>query len=92
MTKTLNPAWIKHNALYNEGGEGYNPHPKYVMRQPAKPSVSSRMVKDERGNLIPSHKLAERLAQDEARLQTITDDSARAIVIQSIEFARAALA
>lgn len=26
----INPAWKAHNDLYNEGGEGFNPHPKYL--------------------------------------------------------------
>lgn len=30
MTNKLNPAWITYNNLQNEGGEGYNPHPKYI--------------------------------------------------------------
>lgn len=25
----INPAWVAHNNLNNEGGEGYNPHSKY---------------------------------------------------------------
>ena len=29
MTKT-NPLWTAYNNLYNEGGEGYNPHDKYA--------------------------------------------------------------
>lgn len=30
MSQHLNPAWKRHNDLYNEGGEGFNPHPKYI--------------------------------------------------------------
>ena len=26
----LNPVWKAHNDLYNEGGEGFNPHQKYI--------------------------------------------------------------
>ena len=26
----LNPQWIEYNRINNEGGEGYNPHPKYL--------------------------------------------------------------
>jgi hypothetical protein len=26
----INPAWIEYNKTYNEGAEGYNPHPKFV--------------------------------------------------------------
>jgi hypothetical protein len=35
MTTTINPAWIAYNDFQNEGGEGYNPHPKYVARAAA---------------------------------------------------------
>ena len=28
--KSLNPEWLAYNNLVNEGGDGYNPHPKYV--------------------------------------------------------------
>jgi hypothetical protein len=28
--KQINPAWQEYNDTYNEGGEGYNPHPKYI--------------------------------------------------------------
>jgi len=28
--RTINPAWLAYNNLYNEGGEGYNPHNKYI--------------------------------------------------------------
>lgn len=27
----INPLWIAHNNLYNDGGEGYNPHDKYIV-------------------------------------------------------------
>lgn len=27
---TINPLWAAYNKLHNEGGEGYNPHDKYV--------------------------------------------------------------
>ncbi len=27
---TINPLWTAYNNLVNEGGEGYNPHPKYI--------------------------------------------------------------
>ena len=26
----LNPNWIAHNQIQNEGGGGYNPHAKYI--------------------------------------------------------------
>jgi len=30
LKSKLNPAWVRHNNAHNEGGEGYNPHSKYV--------------------------------------------------------------
>lgn len=30
----LNPMWTAHNNLYNEGGDGYNPHDKYIPDSP----------------------------------------------------------
>jgi hypothetical protein len=93
----INPAWKQFNDLYNEGGEGYNPHPKFIDRQAAPvvakhSAATARLVKDERGNIVPAAKMAERLAKDEARLARVTDASARAITQASIDFARAALA
>jgi len=29
MTK-INPLWTAYNAVMNDGGEGYNPHPQYI--------------------------------------------------------------
>lgn len=26
----INPKWTEYNNSMNEGGEGYNPHPKYI--------------------------------------------------------------
>ena len=26
----INPKWAEYNRVVNEGGEGYNPHPKYI--------------------------------------------------------------
>ena len=95
---TINPAWKAYNDINNEGGEGYNPHPKFIARAAigasvaAKAAADSRILKDERGNLIPAAKMAERLAKDGARLARITDESAKAITQASINFARAALA
>lgn len=94
---TINPAWKQFNELFNEGGEGYNPHPKFIARSAAPatakaPAVAARLVKDERGNTVPAAKMAERLARDESRMTKITDASARAITQAAIDFARAALA
>lgn len=30
MAQQINPAWKQYNDINNEGGEGYNPHPKFV--------------------------------------------------------------
>lgn len=30
MNTTINPLWTAYNNLHNEGGEGYNPHEKYI--------------------------------------------------------------
>jgi hypothetical protein len=30
MNKQVNPAWTQYNDINNEGGEGYNPHPKFL--------------------------------------------------------------
>jgi hypothetical protein len=79
--------------VINEGGEGYRP--AYARRATVKvhaPVASDRMLQDERGNLIPESKLRARLAKDEAKLPNITSESARAIVLASIEFARNQLA
>lgn len=27
---TINPKWAEYNRVMNEGGEGYNPHSKYI--------------------------------------------------------------
>lgn len=29
-TSKINPEWTKYNEMFNEGGEGYNPHSKYI--------------------------------------------------------------
>lgn len=95
--KTINPAWKNWQALQNEGGEGYNPHPKWIERaETTKVSApvtatDKRMVRDERGNYVPAHKLAASLADDIAKLSRITDASARAIVEASIAHARSQL-
>lgn len=96
--QTINPAWKQFNDLHNEGGEGYNPHPKYIARAaapvvaPAAKAVANKLVKDERGNTVPAAKMAERLAKDEACMLRITDASARSLTQARIDFARAALA
>lgn len=39
----INPKWLEYNRLMNEGGEGYNPHPKYIA-QVARPAGAARMI------------------------------------------------
>lgn len=39
----INAKWAEYNRSMNEGGEGYNPHPKYVA-QPARTVSAARMV------------------------------------------------
>jgi len=104
MAQKINPAWISYNNLHNEGGEGFNPHPKYLVSTPAK-AVSAKpaqaaastanaddLIKDERGQWVRRSVLVARLADYEKRLPGITDKFAREIVQKSIDFARAALA
>ena len=92
----INPKWLAYNDLQNEGGEGYNPHAKWIAKAAA-PVVTStaasdkRILRDERGNLIPAAKMAARLAKDTATLPRLTDESARRIVQASIDFAAAQL-
>lgn len=39
----INPKWIEYNNTYNEGGEGYNPYPKFIAVAP-RPSAATRMI------------------------------------------------
>lgn len=78
----------------NEGGEGYRPN--YAMRSArpvvVKTAAAGRMLRDQRGNYIPEAKVIARLAADEAKLPTLTNASAIAIVTASIAADRALLA
>jgi hypothetical protein len=38
--KTINPLWTAYNNLQNEGGEGYNPHDKYITTGGGEPEWS----------------------------------------------------
>lgn len=43
---TINPKWLEYNRSMNEGGEGYNPHQKYISTPsvaPARPGAA-RMI------------------------------------------------
>lgn len=44
----VNPAWIEYNNTYNEGAEGYNPHPKYIASAATHTAVVSRMISGKR--------------------------------------------
>lgn len=38
--QTINPLWTAYNNLQNEGGEGYNPHDKYITTGDGEPEWS----------------------------------------------------
>lgn len=40
MTKSVNPLWTAYNNLFNEGGEGYNPHDQYITTGSGEPEWS----------------------------------------------------
>lgn len=41
----INPKWAEYNRVMNEGGEGYNPHPKFIAAA-ARPAVAAtRMIR-----------------------------------------------
>ena len=43
---TIHPRWTEYNKSMNEGGEGYNPHPKFLPASPvaARTPGASRMI------------------------------------------------
>lgn len=43
MSQQLNPAWVRHQNLYNEGGEGFNPHAKFLAAAPVA-KAPARMI------------------------------------------------
>ena len=90
---TISPAWKRYNDLQNEGGEGYNPHTKWAPAAPATAAakIDNRMLRDERGNLIPVAKLSARLAADLAKLPALTNSYAVEICQSAINHARAQL-
>ena len=90
---TLNPAWKRHNDYYNEGGEGYNPHSKWIAAPVAAPAVevkspSGKVYRDSRGMPIDPAAL---LAESEARLATLSDPIAIKLVQGTIAKYRAML-
>ena len=40
MTRSVNPLWTAYNNLFNEGGEGYNPHDQYITTGGGEPEWS----------------------------------------------------
>ncbi len=92
MSMKLNPEWKKWNDLQNEGGEGYNPHPKWIQADSssipssATPKSSPRLVRDMRGNYISSIKLMEQLKKDERRLALFPEGNP--IIQESVDHAR----
>lgn len=40
MTKSVNPLWTAYNNLFNEDGEGYNPHDQYITTGGGEPEWS----------------------------------------------------
>ena len=43
---TINPKWTEYNRSMNEGGEGYNPHPKHIASTAASaPLATTRMIR-----------------------------------------------
>lgn len=37
MANAINPLWTAYNDLHNEGGEGFNPHPKMITKGGGEP-------------------------------------------------------
>jgi len=96
----LNPEWKKYNDFFNEGGEGYNPHKKWISAEEkpaekiaaAEQQKSDRLLKDMRGNNIRESALRANLEKDLARLEKVTDPFGRKIIEDSIAHAKAQLA
>ncbi len=97
----INPEWKKYNDFFNEGGEGYNPHQKWIADE-GKPvdntsatveqKKSDRLLKDQRGNNIRESVLRANLEKDLARLEKVTDPFGKKILEESIAHAKAQLA
>lgn len=96
----INPEWKQYNDLMNEGGEGYNPHKKWIPAgKETAVTVSStasagqdRILKDQRGNNIRESAIRANLHKDLARLEKVTDPVGRKILEASIAHAQAQLA
>lgn len=98
----INPEWKKYNDFFNEGGEGYNPHKKWISAEEkteakttaitSSATANDRLLKDQRGNHIRESALRANLEKDLARLEKVTDPFARKIIEESIAHAHAQLA
>jgi len=79
----INPDWSKHNAIYNEGGEGYNPHNKW-MQQPTKAQANGRLLRDQQGNVMQESVMRTKLAELTERMGRLTDATAIDITQRTI--------
>lgn len=91
----INPKWKSYNDLNNEGGEGFNPHSKFISPNPTQPKKQppltnnqSGYCRDERGNTVARETLAKRLEKDIELIQRLTNDYAIKITQESINFAK----
>lgn len=87
----INPEWSKHNAIYNEGGEGYNPHSKWIAK-PATVQAIGRLLRDQNGNVIKESVMRAKLAELTERMTRLTDATAIAITQETINHYTAQLA
>lgn len=44
MAQQISPDWTRYNAVMNEGGDGYNPHAKYIAKATIAVAQPRRMV------------------------------------------------
>ncbi len=74
MTKSVNPLWTAYNNLFNEGGEGYNPHDQYITTGSGEPEWSKlddrkyRLLRIMEGTSTSDPRYAEM----EAEVETLT--------------------
>lgn len=86
----INPEWLAYNNGMNEGGEGFNPHAKWIPRQTCevRSFTGDQLVRDYAGRTVRASKLRESMALDEKRLARITDPTARDITQRYIDHAK----
>jgi hypothetical protein len=87
----INPEWSKHNAIYNEGGEGYNPHNKWMQKSATVQAVG-RILRDANGNVMKESVMRTKLAELTERISRLTDATAIAITQDTINHYTAQLA